>query len=403
MTKHVQYLTDCMIATMAHGQPDYGLIPNGTILVKEGRITWAGPTDACPVDLDALTGRSLEGRLVSPALIDCHTHIVFGGHRAQEFEQRQKGASYEEISRSGGGIQSTVRATCSSSFESLVDSALARLDSLLKEGVAVVEVKSGYGLSIEDEIRMLRVARHLEAVRPVRIHTTWLAAHAVPSSYTDRPDAYIDDIVIPGLIQAHAAGLVDSVDGFCERIAFSSDQIERVFEVARSLDLPVRLHAEQLSNSGGAQLAAKYSALSADHLEYLTDADAASLAKAGTVAVLLPGAYHMLRETVCPPVETLRAHGVDMAVATDCNPGTSPLCSILTAMNMACIDFSLTPEEALAGTTRNAARALGLSGQYGEIVEGAVADLAVWNVSHPAELPYWIGNGLLSERITCQD
>ncbi|MBR9836076.1 MAG: imidazolonepropionase [Alphaproteobacteria bacterium] len=384
-------------------QPDYGLISDAAFLVEGGRIAWVGPAHQAPSGLKGIQAQSLEGRLVTPALIDCHTHLVFGGNRASEFEMRQNGATYEQISNRGGGIKSTVAATRAASFDELVTTALRRLDCLIREGVAVVEVKSGYGLTIEDEIRLLRVARHLEQLRPVKIMTTWLAAHAVPADYLGRPDAYIDEVAIPGLEQAAQEKLVDAVDGFCETIAFTPAQIDRVFQAARALDLPVKLHAEQLTDQGGARLAAGYSALSADHLEFLPESDAAVLAASGTVAVLLPGAFYTLKETKTPPVEAFRAAGVDMAVATDCNPGTSPLSSLLTAMNLACIQFSLTPEEALAGTTRHAAKALGLSGDYGEITEGALAELAVWNVEHPAELSYWVGGNPLYQRIMQQD
>ena len=399
----LQFYNNCTIATMTHDQPDYGLISDAAFLVEDGRIAWVGPAHQAPSGLQDVQTLSLEGRLVTPALIDCHTHLVFGGNRASEFEMRQNGATYEQISNRGGGIKSTVAATRAASFDELVTTALRRLDCLIREGVAVVEVKSGYGLTIEDEIRLLRVARRLEQLRPVKIMTTWLAAHAVPADYLGRPDAYIDNVAIPGLEQAAQEKLVDAVDGFCETIAFTPAQIDRVFQAARALDLPVKLHAEQLTDQGGTRLAAGYSALSADHLEFLPESDAAVLAASGTVAVLLPGAFYTLKETKTPPVEAFRAAGVDMAVATDCNPGTSPLSSLLTAMNLACIQFSLTPEEALAGTTRHAAKALGLSGDYGEITEGALAELAVWNVEHPAELSYWVGGNPLYQRIMQQD
>ena len=281
-----------------------------------------------------------------------------------------------------------------------MSASLRRLDDLISDGVAVVEVKSGYGLTIEDEIRMLRVARKLEALRPVKIVTTWLAAHALPPAFKDRPDNYIDEVAIPGLVRAAEEGLVDAVDGFCETIGFSPAQIERVFQAAASLGLPVKLHAEQISDLKGALLAARYSALSADHLEFLSETDVPEFARAGTVAVLLPGAFYTLRETKLPPIAALRKHGVDIAIATDCNPGSSPLSSLLAAMNMACIQFSLTPEEALAGTTRNAAKALGLAGMYGEITQGAKTELAVWDVAHPADLSYWIGRSTLHMRLS---
>ncbi|WP_300423590.1 imidazolonepropionase [uncultured Hyphomonas sp.] len=392
--------TDCTVATMESGRPSYGLIEDAAILQRDGLIEWVGRSGAVPGKRNEMAEQSLQGRLVTPALIDCHTHLVFGGNRAKEFEQRLQGVSYEEIARSGGGINSTVESTRTASFEALVSASLRRLDDLISDGVAVVEVKSGYGLTIEDEIRMLRVARKLEALRPVKIVTTWLAAHALPPAFKDRPDNYIDEVAIPGLVRAAEEGLVDAVDGFCEKIGFSPAQIERVFQAAASLGLPVKLHAEQISDLKGALLAARYSALSADHLEFLSETDVPEFARAGTVAVLLPGAFYTLRETKLPPIAALRKHGVDIAIATDCNPGSSPLSSLLAAMNMACIQFSLTPEEALAGTTRNAAKALGLAGMYGEITQGAKTELAVWDVAHPADLSYWIGRSPLHMRLS---
>jgi len=392
--------TDCTVATMESGRPSYGLIEDAAILQRDGLIEWVGRSGAVPGKRSEMAEQSLQGRLVTPALIDCHTHLVFGGNRAKEFEQRLQGVSYEEIARSGGGINSTVESTRTASFEALVSASLRRLDDLISDGVAVVEVKSGYGLTIEDEIRMLRVARKLEALRPVKIVTTWLAAHALPPAFKNRPDDYIDEVAIPGLVRAAEEGLVDAVDGFCETIGFSPAQIERVFQAAASLGLPVKLHAEQISDLKGALLAARYSALSADHLEFLSETDVPEFARAGTVAVLLPGAFYTLRETKLPPIAALRKHGVDIAIATDCNPGSSPLSSLLAAMNMACIQFSLTPEEALAGTTRNAAKALGLAGMYGEITQGAKTELAVWDVAHPADLSYWIGRSTLHMRLS---
>jgi imidazolonepropionase len=392
--------TDCTVATMESGRPSYGLIEDAAILQRDGLIEWVGRSGAVPGKRSEMAEQSLQGRLVTPALIDCHTHLVFGGNRAKEFEQRLQGVSYEEIARSGGGINSTVESTRTASVEALVSASLRRLDDLISDGVAVVEVKSGYGLTIEDEIRMLRVARKLEALRPVKIVTTWLAAHALPPAFKNRPDDYIDEVASPGLVRAAEEGLVDAVDGFCETIGFSPAQIERVFQAAASLGLPVKLHAEQISDLKGALLAARYSALSADHLEFLSETDVPEFARAGTVAVLLPGAFYTLRETKLPPIAALRKHGVDIAIATDCNPGSSPLSSLLAAMNMACIQFSLTPEEALAGTTRNAAKALGLAGMYGEITQGAKTELAVWDVAHPADLSYWIGRSPLHMRLS---
>lgn len=336
---------------------------------------------------------------MTPGLIDCHTHIVHGGNRAREFELRLEGASYEEIARAGGGIVSTVTATRAASEDDLVAGALRFLDALISEGATTVEVKSGYGLSVDDELKMLRAARRLGRERDVRVVTSYLAAHAVPPEYKDRADAYIDEVVLPGLDAAHAEGLVDAVDGFCEGIAFSPAQIARVFERAKALGLPVKLHAEQLSDLGGAKLAADHGALSADHLEYLSQDGIAAMAQTGTVAVLLPGAFYTLREKQLPPVDALRAAGVPIALATDCNPGSSPMSSLLLALNMGATLFRLTPEEALAGITREAAQALGLAHDLGTLEAGKVADLAVWNVETPAELTYRIGFNPLHSRI----
>ena len=363
-----------------------------------GRIAWCGDRHSVPPQYMNWQQEDLEGHLVTPALIDCHTHIVFGGNRAREFEMRLQGATYEEVARAGGGIVSTVSATRNASEQELLNSALPRVDALLAEGISVIEIKSGYGLDADTELAMLRVAREIETQRPVRVKTSFLGAHAVPAEYKGRADAYIDDVCIPALEKAHAEGLVDAVDGFCEGIGFMSAQIERVFEKACELGLPVKLHAEQLSNLGGAKLAARHGALSADHLEYLDEAGVKAMADAGTVAVILPGAFYTLRETQMPPIELFRKHKVAMAVATDCNPGSSPITSLLLTMNMACTLFRMTPEEALAGATRNAARALGLD-DTGTVEAGKRADLAVWNVEHPAELAYRIGFNPLHSRI----
>ena len=367
----------------------YGMIDKGWLWIENGRIAALGQGDA--------EGEDVGGRLVTPAPIDCHTHLVFGGDRAREFEMRLQGASYEEIARAGGGILSTVTATRAASEDDLVASALPRLDALLAEGAATVEVKSGYGLTVADELKMLRAARRLAAERPVRIVTSWLAAHAVPPEYKDRADAYLDEVAIPGLRQAHAEGLVDAVDGFCEGIAFSVAQMARLFDVAAELGLPVKLHAEQLSHLGGSRLVAERGGLSADHVEYADEADAAALAQAGSVATLLPGAFYTLRETQAPPIAAFRKAGTVMALATDCNPGTSPLTSLLLTMNMGATFFRLTPEECLRGVTANAARALGLA-DCGRLEPGLRADLAVWNVAHPAELTYRIGFNPLHRR-----
>lgn len=407
-------LANATVATMTGDRP-LGLIENAAIAIEDDTIVWVGAGTDVPERLRDAGGREtgghdaggrddvhdLEGRLVTPALVDCHTHIVHGGHRADEFEQRLHGASYEEIARAGGGIVSTVRATRRATPEALVASALPRIDALIAEGVATIEIKSGYGLDRDTELAMLRAARRIGELRPVRIVTSFLGAHAVPEEYKGRADAYLDDICLPTLEAAHAEGLVDAVDGFCETIAFSPRQIERLFERAGALGLPVKLHAEQLSDGGGAVLAARHGAVSADHLEHAGPEAAAAMAEAGTVAVLLPGAFYTLRETRVPPVALFREHGVPMALATDCNPGSSPLASILLAMNMGCTLFRMTPEEALRGVTVNAARALGpaLGLEAGTIEPGRRADLAVWNVSTPAELPYRIGFNALHARI----
>ena len=384
------------LATMAGGAR-YGLIERGALAVADGRIAWVGAEGNLPDEHRGGEGADLEGRLVTPALVDCHTHVVFGGNRAGEFEMRLEGASYEEVARAGGGIVSTVRATREAGEEALLSDALARVDALIAEGVATLEVKSGYGLDRETELRMLRVARRIGEERRVRVVTSYLGAHAVPPEYAGRPDAYIDEVAIPTLEAAHAEGLVDAVDGFCEGIAFDTAQIARVFDTARDLGLPVKLHAEQLSNTGGTRLAAERGALSADHLEHATEEDARALAASGGVAVILPGAFYTLRETQAPPIDAFRRHGVPMALATDCNPGSSPLTSLLLAMNMGCTLFRMTPEEALAGVTRNAARALGIE-DAGTLEPGRRADLAVWDVAHPAELAYRIGFNPLHAR-----
>lgn len=398
MSSSRSLLRNLNLATMLPGGEPYGLVEGAAIAITDGRIAWCGGGDSVPTDYAGWPQVDLGGRLVTPALIDCHTHIVYGGNRAREFEMRLQGASYEEVARAGGGIVSTVSATRNASEQELLNSALPRVDALLAEGVSVIEIKSGYGLDVATELTMLRVARKIETERPVRVKTSFLGAHAVPADYKDRADVYIDDVCIPALGKAHAEGLVDAVDGFCEGIGFMSAQIERVFRKAAELNLPVKLHAEQLSNLGGAKLAARYGAISADHLEYLDEAGVKAMAGAGTVAVILPGAFYTLRETQAPPIDLFRKHEVAMAVATDCNPGSSPMTSLLLTMNMACTLFRMTPEEALAGSTRNAARALGLT-DTGTVEPGKRADLAVWNVEHPAELAYRIGFNPLHSRI----
>ena len=391
----MKVLCQARIATM-RSEHGYGLIDDAALVLDGGSIAWVGPAAELPSQFSNAEHIPLRHRLVTPALIDCHTHLVFGGDRAKEFEMRLEGASYEEIARAGGGIVSTVEATRSAPGDELLAAASERADALIEQGVCVVEIKSGYGLDVETELKMLRVARAVEADRPIRVKTSFLGAHAVPVG--SAADSYIDEVCIPALKKASGLELVDAVDGFCEGIAFSPDQIERVFSVAKSLGLPVKLHAEQLSRMGGAALATRYGAKSVDHLEYATDSDAAAMAEAGSVAVLLPGAFYTLREKQVPPVESFRSHEVPMAVATDWNPGSSPLGSLLLAMNMASTLFGLTPAESLAGTTRNAAAALGLS-DCGQIVPGLRADVCVWNVESPAELSYRIGQNPLHKRV----
>ncbi len=385
-------LTGLTAATMQGG---YGLIQDAALLIEGSQIAWVGPRTNAPQATETL---DFHGRLLTPGLIDAHTHIVFGGNRAAEFEQRLNGASYADIARAGGGILSTVTATRAATEDDLVAQALPRLDAMIRQGATTVEVKSGYGLTIEDELKMLRAARRLATLRPVTITTTHLAAHAIPPEYSGRAEAYIEDIAIPSLRAAHAEGLVDAVDAFCETIAFSPEQVDRLFTAARALGLRVKLHAEQLSDQGGATVAARHAALSADHLEYLSAEGISDMSLAGTVATILPGAFYTLRETQMPPIAALRAAGVPMAVATDCNPGSSPMTSLPLAMNMACTLFRMTPEEALLGTTAHAARALGLADR-GTLAPGQRADLCIWDAAHPAELSYRIGAESLHTRI----
>ena len=386
----LQLWTNACIATMAADAPQpYGLVDDGALAVEDGRIAWVGPRAELPAQLGGGTVHDAQGALVTPGLIDCHTHLVYAGDRAGEFEARLKGASYEEIARAGGGIVSTVKATREADEDTLLAQSLRRLRPLLAEGVTTIEIKSGYGLAEEAEAKCLRVARRLGMQERVAVRTTFLGAHAVPPEFTGRADDYIATVcaMLPRL---HAQGLVDAVDAFCETIGFTPVQTRHVFDAARALGLPVKLHAEQLSDSGGAELAASYGALSSDHLEWLSESGARAMAQAGSVAVLLPGAFYFLRETKLPPVALLRAQGVPMAVSTDCNPGTSPCTSLLLMLNMACTLFRLTPEEALAGVTRNAARALGLADR-GVLAPGLRADFVLWDARSPAELAYAIG------------
>lgn len=383
------------VCTMTSGE-GYVPLADHAIAMADGRIAWIGPSADLPTIFADAAMIDLADRLVTPGLIDCHTHVVFAGSRAPEFEQRLHGASYEDIARAGGGIRSTVAATRAAPAQALLDATLRRIDRMLACGVTALDIKSGYGLDHDTELKMLRCARAIESHRSVRVRTSFLGAHTPPKDIS--ADAYIDDICIPALQAAAAGGLVDVVDGYCEAIAFSPAQIQRLFDAAQRLGLAVRLHAEQLSNQGGAALAAHYGALSADHLEYLDDAGIAAMARAGTVAVLLPGAFYALRETQKPPVAKLRAAGVAIAIATDCNPGTSPLTDLGLAMNMAATLFGLTPEETLRGVTQHAARALGLS-DCGTLAPGLRADLAVWNCADPAELTYLIGGAPVAMRI----
>ena len=387
------------IATLAPTLPGLGIIEPGAIAAQNGRIIWVGPMSELPADIHPRETIDLEGRWVTPGLIDCHTHLVYGGDRAREFEMRLEGASYEEIARAGGGIISSVKATRAASDAELTTTALRRLDALMAEGVTTIEIKSGYGLDLASELRMLKVARGLAEHRSISIATTCLSAHALPPEYAGDRAGYlrlVTDTILPAVARAK---LADAVDGFVEGIAFSPDEMRGVFAKAKALGLPVKLHADQLSNLHGARLAAEFQALSADHLEYTDEDGAIAMAKSGTVAVLLPGAFYVLRETQVPPIEAFRRHKVNMAVATDSNPGTSPITSLLTTMNMAATLFRLTVEECIAGVTREAARALGRCGDVGTIEAGKYCDLAIWDIERPAELVYRIGFNPLQQRV----
>lgn len=380
----------CHAATMKDGR--YSIIEDAAIITEGKHIVWIGPRAELPER--PVQSTDLGGAWVTPGFLDCHTHLVFGGDRSGEFEQLLNGVSYAEIAAAGGGIASTVRATREASEDELLASAIKRARPLLADGVTVIEVKSGYGLDLDSERRMLRVARRLEHELPVTVRTTCLSAHALPPEYASRADDYIEQVctrILPALAEE---GLVDAVDAFCEHLAFSPAQVEQVFQAAQRLGLPVKLHAEQLSSLHGSSLAARYGALSADHLEFMDESDAIAMAEAGTVAVLLPGAFFVLRETQLPPMEALRKHGVNIAIASDLNPGTSPALSLRLMLNMACTAFRLTPEEALAGVTLNAARALGLADSHGSLETGKVADFIAWDIQRPAELAYWLGGDL---------
>ncbi len=383
------------LATMCDG---YGEIHDAALAISDGKIAWLGPRAELPAH-DSREVRDGGGCWVTPGLIDCHTHMVYAGNRSNEFEARLNGASYVDIAKAGGGINSTVRATRAASADELYQQSLPRIQAALAEGVTTLEIKSGYGLDLASEAKMLQVARRFAADLPVRVRTTFLGAHALPPEYAGQSDAYIDLVAQQMLPELARQGLVDAVDVFCENIGFSPAQTERVFAAAQALGLPVKLHAEQLSDQGGAALVAKYQGLSADHLEYLSAEGIAAMAAAGTVAVLLPGAFYYLRETKLPPLEQLRAAKVSMALATDCNPGTSPMTSLLLTMNMACTLFRMTPLEALQGVTCHAARALGLQEQTGQLKVGLAADLAFWQITRPADLAYHIGGRACQQRV----
>jgi len=389
-------LTDLNVATMADCCGPYGVIENAAVGIVDGQIDWIGPKADLPAAKAAGT-RSMDGRWLTPALIDCHTHLVFAGNRAAEFEQRLGGASYEEIARAGGGIMSTVNATRDAGTDALLQQTAARLNILQAEGCATVEIKSGYGLNLQTELQLLEVIRELGNRSGISIVSTFLGTHAIPAEFRGKADAYTDLVCEEMLPAVHENQLADAVDAYCESIAFSTEQVARVFETARSLNLPVKLHADQLSDCGGAELAAEFCALSADHLEYTPAKGIDALASSGTVAVLLPGAFLTLGETQHPPVGHLRERNVPIAIATDCNPGTSPLCSLRTTMALASSVFRLTPEECLAGVTRNAARALGFGEDRGTLEPGKRADIAAWDIGHPQELSYWIGKNELTD------
>ncbi|MCE6077808.1 imidazolonepropionase [Agrobacterium vitis] len=400
MTHRDRIFTNARLATLNPQLSGLGIIEDAALMVRGGQIVYAGPMAELPISLlNAAEVTDCEGRWITPGLVDCHTHLVHAGNRAHEFEMRLTGASYEEIARAGGGIVSSVSKVRAASEADLLRETLPRLDALIAEGVTTIEVKSGYGLTVEDELKMLRAAKKLSDTRPVSITTTYLGAHATPPEYKGRNGDFIREVVLPGLTAAHAEHLVDAVDGFCESIAFLPDEMRVVFEAAQALGLPVKLHADQLSNLSGAALAADYGALSADHLEYTDAAGADAMAKAGTVAVLLPGAFYFIRETKKPPIDLFRQHGTKMALATDNNPGTSPLTSLLLTMNMGATLFGMTVEECIAGVTREAARALGRLDEIGTLEAGKSADLAIWDISELSELVYRIGFNPLHKRV----
>lgn len=399
-TSWTTLFTNARLATMAETGETYGTTDADCLAIEQDRIVWIGKSaDLVRFDIPQSCEQvDLEGRWITPGLVDCHTHMVYGGNRAEEFEMGLQGFSYEEIAAKGGGIISTVNATRQASEADLINSSQPRLDESIACGVTTLEIKSGYGLDVEDEIKMLEVAKHLDDENPIRVQKTFLGAHALPPEFKDNSDGYMEKVCNAMLPTAHALGLVDAVDAFCEKIAFSADQVRALFKKAEQLNIPIKLHAEQLSNLHGAELAANFGALSADHLEYLDEAGVKAMAEHRTVAVLLPGAFYFLRETKLPPLELLRKHGVPIALASDCNPGSSPIINPLLVMNMAAIFFRMTPEEALAGFTINGAKALGLSDKIGTLESGKQADLAIWNIDHPAELTYRIGSVPLHKR-----
>ena len=391
-------IRNAKLGPMSDDQDDFEITNNGAIAIDGEQIVWSGEEKNIPNEYKKYNEYNAKGKLITPGLIDCHTHLVFGGNRSTEFNMRLNGKSYQEIAKAGGGIASTMKATREASFDDLLSSSLVRLDDMIGNGVTTIEIKSGYGLDIETECLMLRVAKRLESLRPIRIKTSFLGSHGIAPEYKNNPENYIKEVCLPALKKANEEGLVDAVDGFCETVALNVEQLKEVFDLAQKLNLPIKLHAEQLSHSGGVKLATSYDAISIDHLEYANEEDAKLMSKSGSVAVILPGAYYTLNETQKPPIELFRKYKVPMAIATDCNPGSSPLTSILLAMNMASTLFKITPLEALSGVTKHAADALSLK-DLGQINPGMIADLAIWNLEHPSEFSYRIGFNALYKRI----
>ena len=391
-------IRNAKLVPMSDDQDDFEITNNGAIAIDGEQIVWSGEEKNIPNEYKKYNEYNAKGKLITPGLIDCHTHLVFGGNRSTEFNMRLNGKSYQEIAKAGGGIASTMKATREASFDDLLSSSLVRLDDMIGNGVTTVEIKSGYGLDIETECLMLRVAKRLESLRPIRIKTSFLGSHGIAPEYKNNPENYIKEVCLPALKKANEEGLVDAVDGFCETVALNVEQLKEVFDLAQKLNLPIKLHAEQLSHSGGVKLATSYDAISIDHLEYANEEDAKLMSESGSVAVILPGAYYTLNETQKPPIELFRKYNVPMAIATDCNPGSSPLTSILLAMNMASTLFKITPLEALSSVTKHAADALSLK-DLGQIKPGMIADLAIWNLEHPSEFSYRIGFNALYKRI----